>query len=58
LSLDDQLPTVNRAVVRAAQDDERIRIVVASFGTRDHVVQVDEHRLPTTEDDASSAVAS
>jgi hypothetical protein len=56
-AFDDELPSVLSSVVRGAQGDQRIGIVVASFGSRNDVVQIEKNRVSTAGHDAASAVA-
>ena len=55
---DDELPAVLSAMVGGAQGDQRVRIVVTAVGAADDVVEVQKSGVPTTWDDATSAIAS
>src|SRR5262249_33970773 len=56
--VDDELPAVRGSVVSAAQDDERIGVVVAAIGSEDDVVKIHERRMPTARHHAPPAISS
>jgi hypothetical protein len=56
-ALDEQPSLMLRAVVRRAQHDHPIFVVVSSFGAKDDVVDVDERSVATPGYDAAPAVA-
>src|SRR5882672_3463850 len=56
-ALDDELPSMLSSVVRGAQGDEHVGIMVAAFGARDDVVEIQKNRVAAAGHDAASAVA-
>jgi hypothetical protein len=56
-TLDNELSAMDRAVVSTAQDGQRVRVVIATFGARHHVMNVHEYRLSTSWNDAPSSIA-
>jgi hypothetical protein len=56
-AFDDELPSVLSSVVRGAQGDERIGIMVATFGAKDDVMQIEKYGVSTAGHDAASAVS-
>jgi hypothetical protein len=57
-SLDDQLSAMQRAMMGAAEDGQRIRIVTAAFRAKQDVVNIHEYALRTSRNDTPSSVAS
>ncbi len=55
---DDELPAMHRAMVRRAQDDQAIWIVVAALGAKLDVVDVEKDAVATERDDAASVISS
>jgi len=56
-TLDDELPSVLRAVVRSAQRDEHVWIVIAAFRARNDVVEIEKNSVATSWNDAPPSVA-
>jgi hypothetical protein len=56
-TFDDELASMLRSVVRGAQEDHAIGIVVAPFGAKDDVVDVEKQRVLAAGNDAAAAVA-
>src|SRR5260221_10115003 len=56
-TLDDELPPVLGPVMSGTQDDHRLRIMLATLGSRHNVMYVDEHRVATSRNHAASAVS-
>jgi hypothetical protein len=56
-ALDDELAAVLRSVMRAAEKDHAIGVVVAAFGAKHDVVDVEKQRVLASGNRASTAVA-
>jgi hypothetical protein len=56
-ALDDELPAVHGTVVRGTEDDEGVRVVIATLGAKPNVVEVHEHRARAAWNHAPAAVA-
>jgi hypothetical protein len=56
-AFEDELPAVLGTVMRGAEDHEGVRVVIAALGAKLHVVQIKEHPVSTTWNDAPAAVA-
>ena len=57
-TFDDKLPSVLGTMMRGAQRDERVRIMLTAFGARNDMVKIEKRGVPATWHDATSAVAS
>jgi hypothetical protein len=56
-TFDDQLSPMLGSMVRGAQENEPVRIVIAALGAKLDMVQIQENSLATTRDDAPSSIA-
>src|SRR5262249_48784389 len=54
---DEELPTMDGAMVRRAQDDQSIWIVVGAFGTKPYVVNVEKNSVSAAWDDTLSVIS-